>query len=236
MDQFKRSISKAFLDQVHTDTAERMKNINIAIYEEELREIRSKGIVDGFFLFIALISGAIGMMIIEGWSFSDALYWASVTACTVGYGDVTPDTDSGKIFTIIYTIISCALAAKGFRDVVTYPMVVRAKENELRITQQFGEELSERTLRSILNSQFFSHIPNLRKDEKAIVKSEFVLLLLHMMNKVHDKDIMLASKIFDRLDTSCCGVLSEADQMDQIMKARQRDADRRREEQRREAE
>ncbi len=235
-DQFKRTISKAFLEQIHTDTAEKMKNINIAIYEEELREIRSKGIVDGFFLFVALISGAIGMMIIEDWNFSDALYWASVTACTVGYGDVTPDTDSGKIFTIFYTIISCALAAKGFRDVVTYPMVVRAKENELRITQQFGEELSERTLRSIINTQFFKNVPNLRKDDKSIVKSEFVLLMLHMMNKVHDKDIQLASKIFDRLDTSGCGILSEADQMEQIMKARQRDQEKKREEQRREAE
>ena len=161
--------------------------------------------MDFIFLVIALLSGAVGMVLIEGWSFSDALYWASVTATTTGYGDVVPDTDSGKIFTIFYTIIACSLAAKGFRDVVTYPMVVRAKDNEARITQQFGEELSERTLRSILKNDFFERISHLKRSDKEIAKSEFVLLVLHMMNKVNEKDILLASKIFDRLDVQSDG-------------------------------
>eukprot|EP01034_Spumella_vulgaris_P007127 gene7127-9077_t len=83
---------------------------------------------------------------------------------TVGYGDVTPKSQGGKLFTMAYTLIGCALAAKGFRDIVTYPMVVKAKENELYITRQFGDELSESTLNGILQNDFFGRIPNLRKD------------------------------------------------------------------------
>lgn len=61
------------------------------------------------------------------------------------------------------------------------------------------------TLRSILHSDFFNRIPNLRRDSKEIIKSEFVILLLNLMGKVDDKDILLASKIFDKLDRECDG-------------------------------
>ena len=43
------------------------------------------------------------------------------------------------------------------------------------------------TLSSILHSDFFHRIPNLRKDSKEIIKSEFVILLLNLMGKVDDK-------------------------------------------------
>ena len=121
---------------------------------------------------------------------------------TVGYGDVTPDTPSGKIFTIFYTLTGCALAAKGFRDVVCYPLVVKAKENEKLITRQFGNGLSEGTLKAILSDKFFDRINHIKQKPKEINKCEFVLLLLRIMSKVEDKDILLAAKIFDQLDTA----------------------------------
>jgi voltage-gated potassium channel len=38
----------------------------------------------------------------EGWSLLDAAYFSVVTIATVGYGDITPQTVLGKIFTIGY--------------------------------------------------------------------------------------------------------------------------------------
>jgi len=63
-------------------------------------------------------------------------------------------------------------------------MVLKAKEREMKVTAQFGDELSEATLEGILNSDFFNKIPNLRRDPKEIIKSEFVILMLHIMGKV----------------------------------------------------
>jgi hypothetical protein len=41
---------------------------------------------------------------IEGWDIIDALYFCVVTLATVGYGDFTPTTPIGKIFTMFYII------------------------------------------------------------------------------------------------------------------------------------
>jgi hypothetical protein len=40
--------------------------------------------------------------LVEGWSLLDSAYFAIVTIATVGYGDLTPHTTLGKIFTIGY--------------------------------------------------------------------------------------------------------------------------------------
>lgn len=51
-----------------------------------------------------LILGAITFHLLEGWSFVDAFYFVTMTATTVGYGDLTPTTPVSKIITILYAI------------------------------------------------------------------------------------------------------------------------------------
>lgn len=128
-----------------------------------------------------------------------------MTITTVGFGDVVPNTDSGKAFTIVYCIIGCALLARGMNDLIKYPILVKAKQNELKVMMQFGGQLSEETLRHILNNDFFERIPNLRQHNNAISKAEFILMVLGMMNKVHDKDLIIVSKVFEMLDAKKTG-------------------------------
>ena len=44
-------------------------------------------------------------------SWVDAFYFCTVTLATVGYGDITPTTDSSKIFTIFYILIGIGIFA-----------------------------------------------------------------------------------------------------------------------------
>jgi len=42
---------------------------------------------------------------LEGWSWIDSLYFSVITLTTVGYGDFSPSTDAGKLFTIFYILV-----------------------------------------------------------------------------------------------------------------------------------
>jgi voltage-gated potassium channel len=56
-----------------------------------------------------LVYGVAGYMLVEGWSFLDALYMTILTLTTVGYREVRPLDDTGKVFTITLLIFGVAV-------------------------------------------------------------------------------------------------------------------------------
>ena len=59
-------------------------------------------------LFILLL-GTVTYPYLEGWSYVDALYFSIITLTTVGYGDFSPQTVEGKLFTIFYIILGVGM-------------------------------------------------------------------------------------------------------------------------------
>ncbi|MBA7692265.1 Glutathione-regulated potassium-efflux system protein KefC [subsurface metagenome] len=55
-------------------------------------------------LVIIIVAGVIGYVVIEGWSFIDALYMTIITITTVGYAEVHPLTTAGRIFSIFLIV------------------------------------------------------------------------------------------------------------------------------------
>ena len=49
-----------------------------------------------------ILTGTFVYHFIEGWSYLDSLYFTVITLTTVGYGDLSPQTPIGKIFTIFF--------------------------------------------------------------------------------------------------------------------------------------
>ena len=58
-----------------------------------------------FLAVVILLSGTVFYRTVEGWDWIDALYFSAITISTVGYGDLAPQTDIGKLFTVIYIFI-----------------------------------------------------------------------------------------------------------------------------------
>ena len=65
-------------------------------------------------LGMALIWIAIGTVVyhyLEKLEWVDSLYFSTVTLTTVGYGDFTPETDTGKMFTVLYVLVGIGIIA-----------------------------------------------------------------------------------------------------------------------------
>jgi voltage-gated potassium channel len=60
-------------------------------------------------LVLIMLSGVAGFMVIEHYPFLDALYMTVITLATIGYHEVRPLTEAGKIFNIVFIISSFAV-------------------------------------------------------------------------------------------------------------------------------
>lgn len=59
---------------------------------------------------VALVAlGTVVYRLVEDWSWVDSLYFSVVAVTTVGFGDVTPSTDTSKLFTVFYIIAGISL-------------------------------------------------------------------------------------------------------------------------------
>lgn len=72
------------------------------------------------FILIVLLGGTIFYHYVEKWRYLDALYFSAYTITTVGYWDITPKTDLGKIFTIFYLFAGVGIVIYGLSILATH--------------------------------------------------------------------------------------------------------------------
>ena len=56
-----------------------------------------------------IVVGTVVFSLLEDWSIVDSLYFSVVTVTTVGFGDLTPDTDGAKLFTVLYILMGISI-------------------------------------------------------------------------------------------------------------------------------
>ena len=96
---------------------------------------------------IAILISLMGLLIAqleEELSFGDALYFAWVTGTTVGYGDLTPTTESTRVLAIIVAIMGIVLT--GTIVSVAIEAAKMAIEGSISI-QEFKQSIREDTQR-----------------------------------------------------------------------------------------
>jgi voltage-gated potassium channel len=91
----------------------------VLILRQFLRALR-RAVQDPTFQLLALLTsillalGTVFYHAIEGWSWLDSLYFCVITLATVGYGDFSPATAAGKLFTMIYVFMGIGLMVAVF--------------------------------------------------------------------------------------------------------------------------
>ncbi len=67
-----------------------------------------------------VIAGISGYMLIEGWSFLDALYMTIITISTVGYQEVAPLSAGSKIFSVVLIVVGVGAMLYTLTAVIQY--------------------------------------------------------------------------------------------------------------------
>jgi voltage-gated potassium channel len=79
-----------------------------------------------------MIVGTVFYTLVEGWSVVDAVYFCSMSLATVGYGDVVPDTDAGKIFTVVYVLAGIGILVSFFTALTKKTLEMQAERIHAR--------------------------------------------------------------------------------------------------------
>lgn len=78
---------------------------------------------------LTLVLGSIMYHYLEDLRWIDAVYFSTVSLTTVGYGDFTPKTDLGKMFTIFYLILGIGIIAALINNVIKSAVARRVVKN-----------------------------------------------------------------------------------------------------------
>ncbi len=113
-------------------------------------KIMTAGVVAGISsLIILFVGGILFYMHFEHWSFVDAFYFVGVTLTTIGYGDIYPKTEIGRIFTVIFafvgvgtTLLVLSITAEHyFTRRVQQIVKTSADKKIMGITKEFAKKL-----------------------------------------------------------------------------------------------
>jgi voltage-gated potassium channel len=106
------------------------------------------------YLLLIAVCSALYHVFEDNASYGDALWWAVVTASTVGYGDISPETWQGRLMAallisimvlIVVPLITAHFASKLIVDTDAFQHDEQEElKNNLRAVRQLLEELADR--------------------------------------------------------------------------------------------
>jgi hypothetical protein len=149
-------------------------------------------------VFIGLLSlGIAGFMLVERFSLTDAIYFSIVTMATVGYGDIHPQSDVGKLLALILIV----------GGVGTFLGVI-ASITDLFVNRR--EEAFRRQKRNMVTGLFFSEMGSelLKRFNRLDPETKILQDILHISQKWHDGDFERAQRAIQQqplvIDLSRC--------------------------------
>jgi len=91
---------------------------------------------------IIILLGAIGICFAEGKEFSDAIWWSIVTATTVGYGDISPTSNIGRIIAVVLMIVGIGFIGMLTSTITTF--FVKNHKEKINLHQEVVDLLKQK--------------------------------------------------------------------------------------------
>lgn len=91
---------------------------------------------------LLILTGTVVYAILEGWTLLDALYATIITITTVGYGDLSPQTPSGRVFAIFFTMIAIGIGGYAISVLAAYAIEKQATKLERILRKRKMERIN----------------------------------------------------------------------------------------------
>lgn len=137
-------------------------------------------------IILVLMIGTVIFAFLENWSIADSFYFVTMTATTVGYGDLVPTSTASKIVTIVYSLSIVPFVLYTFSVVAKYQTEkVYKKITGLERKQHEQEGELEKTERKLAHDR-----TKLKEAEEEIEKTERKLKEQARKNREQEKELI----------------------------------------------
>ncbi|KAL9689383.1 hypothetical protein QQ045_009768 [Rhodiola kirilowii] len=165
--------------------------------ELETNKVRYKLLMVLLLLAILITMGTVFLVFVEKLDFLDAFYCVCSTVTTLGYGDKSFSTTTGRVFAIFWILTSTITVAQFF-------LYLAELNTETRQKSLVKWVLSKRVTNVDLEAADLDN-------DGVVSASEFIIYKLKEMGKITQDDIMLVMDEFEELDVDQSGTLSPSD-------------------------
>lgn len=158
-----------------------------------------------------LALGTFGFHLIENMGFVDSFYFTTCLLTSVGYGDVVPKTDVGKVFTTVFVIIAGTVLLHNMTLISMIPLELRKRRVEHAVLGQFGSQLTDDELRELSTGRLINRLKlatNRPVGLEECTREMFSLAMLVRLGRITEDDVKATFSAFRRLDIGQHGKLN----------------------------
>lgn len=149
----------------------RFSAFSLRLYKKAERFFKTNGLIYVLaFTITMLLLSSIAISLFEDMSFTDSLWWAFVTATTVGYGDLSPSTTIGRIIAALLMIVGIGTIGMLTGTIATY--FLSSKEDttgtgELENNIRKSKELLDSEKHELIDYMSYLKSKRIAKKEKS---------------------------------------------------------------------
>jgi len=165
--------------------------------EDESCKSYKQILIDSAILILIFLTVILFYTLYEDLSIIDAVYMACISLTTIGFGDIVPETDGGKIFAIFWIFGGTLFVAKFIADYFEYFVDIR----------------QQKIYDNIINSAIVNYDDLLKfsNNSGSVTRFEFLSGVLVKIGSVNKAKIQQIMKQFDKLDADDSGTLDLQD-------------------------